>query len=198
MATLERGVALVERVIERVAPHTRGIARGANAKALDLLESQIMVELPPTLRRYLEFDLTFETFGSRWQGKRRFGRDARAPRARVTSVGKLAEAMTELGWASMRVRKRVIRLPNLPEHPWNCLYLGEPRHDGELPILGMVNEETTVIPFLRYTAFDLYLAEQAGLVDLSETVRLDDLDTTLSLNPELRSLVSEEDYDSSF
>ena len=43
----------------------------------------------------------------------------------------LAEAMTEFGWTASRLRKRVIRLPNLPGQAWNCLYLGEARRDGE-------------------------------------------------------------------
>ena len=49
MAQVERGVPLVERIIERLEPHVS--VRGANASALDALESKLMVELPPTLRR---------------------------------------------------------------------------------------------------------------------------------------------------
>src|SRR5262245_34591977 len=198
MATIERGVVLVERIIERLAPHVNGFVQGASAGALDEIESRIMVELPPTLRRFLEFDFTFASFGSRWQGKRRFGKSARTPHARLTSVHKMAEAMTEFGWTSARLKKRVIRLPNLPDHPWNCLYLGEPRHDGELPILGMVNDETNVLVYLRYTAFDLYLLEQSGLIELNDAARLDDLESTLSLNPELGALVPDEDYEPAF
>jgi hypothetical protein len=157
-----------------------------------------MVELPETLRRYLEFDFTFAAFGNRWRGRGRFGRDPSDPRPRQTSIAKLAEAMTELGWTAARVRRRVIRLPNLPGEPWNCLYLGEPRRDGELPILGLVNDETNVAPFLRYTAFDLYLVEQSGLVSLSDAQRLEDLDSTLSLNRDLQPLVPDDDYDAAF
>src|SRR4030095_9467153 len=115
MAAIERGLVLVERIIERLAPHVNGIVEGASAGALDEIESRIMVELPPTLRRFLEFDFTFASFGSRWQGKRRFGKSARAPHARVTSVRKMAEAMTELGWTSARLKRRGIRLPTLPQ-----------------------------------------------------------------------------------
>jgi hypothetical protein len=198
MAKVQRGVPLVERIIERLQPHVTGIVRGASPRALDALESRLMVELPPTLRTFLEFDFTFASFGSRWLGQHRFGRDARAPHPKVTSVTKMSEAMTELGWTSTRVRRRVIRLPNLPDHPWNCLYLGEPRRDGELPLLGMVNDETNVLVYLRYTAFDLYLVEQSGLVELTDIERLDDLDTTLSLNPELSALVPNEEYEAAF
>jgi hypothetical protein len=198
MATIERGLPLVERIIERLTPHVKGFVQGAGAPALDAIESRIMVELPPTLRRFLEFDFTFASFGSRWQGKRRFGKSPRTPHARVSSVHKMAEAMTELGWTSAKLKKRVIRLPNLPDHPWNGLYLGEPRHDGELPILGMVNDETNVLVYLRYTAFDLYLVEQSGLIELNDAARLDDLEGTLSLNPELGALVPDDDYEPNF
>ena len=190
---VERGLPLVESIIERVRPHVETV--GASAEQLDALESTIMVELPPTLRRFLEFDFTFKSFGINWRGKARFGSDALRPEPRITSVNKMAEAMTELGWTNLRLRHRVIRLPNLPHHPWNCLYLGEARRDGELPILGMVNDETNVVAFLRYTAFDLYLLEQSGLSDLPDGVRLDDVDSMLSLNPELTNLVPADDPD---
>lgn len=194
---VERGLPLVEGIIERVRPHVKTV--GATAKQLDELESKLMVELPPTLRRYLEFDFTFASFGTRWQGRRRFGQDPTRPSPRITSVTKMAEAMTELGWTATRLKHRVIRLPNLPLHPWNCLYLGEARRDGELPILGMVHDETNVVSFLRYTAFDLYLVEQSGLVEqLPESIRLDDVESMLALNPELTNLVPEEDTEPAF
>jgi len=190
MAQVERGVPLVERIIERLEPHVS--VRGARQAALDALESQLMVELPPTLRRFLEFDFTFESFGKRWQGRHRFGRDPQSPNPRLTSLRKLAPAMTELGWTDTRLRHRMVRLPNLKTDPWNALYLGEASPDGELPIIGLVADETNVAPFIRYTAFDLYLVEQSGLVTLTEETRLDDLDSLLSLNPELTALVPEE------
>jgi len=190
---VQRGIELVERIIERIEPHVETV--GASSSALDQLESQLMVELPPTLRRFLEFDFTFRSFGVRWQGKHRFGRDAERPRSKRTSLQKMAEAMTEYGSTNSRVRHRVVRLPNLPDEPWNCIYLGEARRDGELPILGLVNDETNVYAYVRYTAFDLYLVEQCGLLHLSESMRLDDIDTMLSLNPELSTLVSIDDDD---
>ncbi|MEM9696294.1 MAG: SMI1/KNR4 family protein, partial [Myxococcota bacterium] len=122
-----------------------------------------------------------------------FGKAAAAPRPKVTSVRKIAEAMTEEGWTHSRMRTRLIRLPNLPNEPWNALYLGEARRDGELPILGFVNDETHVIPYLHYTAFDLYLVEQSGLLELTENQRLDDREAFLSVNPELAYLVADED-----
>ena len=70
MAKVERGVPLVERIIERIAPHVD--VPGATPRALDALESRLMVELPPTLRRYLEFDFTFAAFGNRWRGRGRW------------------------------------------------------------------------------------------------------------------------------
>jgi hypothetical protein len=188
---IERGVPLVERVIERVAPHVKCV--GAGEEHLDALESALMVEIPPTLRRWLQFDFTFKGFGPRWRGRARFGPDPRHVQPRVTSVTKLAEAMIDFGWTRDRVRHKVIRLPNLPDDPWNCLYLGEARRDGELPILGLVNDETTVAVYVRYTSFDSYLVEQSGLLELSESDRLDDLETMLSLNPELSLLIPEEE-----
>jgi len=187
MATLERGIPLVDRIIERIAPHVS--LDGAASEALDALESRLMVELPPTLRRYLEFDFTFDGFGRHWWGRHRFGRDRHNPKPRITSVRKLAPAMTEMGWSPMRLRHRLVRLPNLPGHPWNALYLGEARRDGELPILGLVADETHVMVFIRYTAFDLYLVEQSGLVELTDATRLDDLESHLAHNPELTALV---------
>jgi hypothetical protein len=193
---VERGVPLVERIIEGVRPHVK--VRGATAAQLDELESKLKVELPPTLRRYLEFDYSFDSFGTKWRGRGRFGSSPNNIQPRVTSVNKLAEAMTDLGWTPTRLKNRVLRLPNLPDHPWNCLYLGEPRRDGELPILGMVNDETNVMVFLRYTAFDLYLVEQSGLTELTDATRLDDVDTMLVLNRELRSLVPDEEPEPAF
>jgi hypothetical protein len=192
MATVERGVPLVERIIRQVKPHLK--TRGAKPGELDALESRLMVEIPPTLRRYLEFDYTFRSFGPQWLGRHRFGREPQVPSPKRTSVRKLAEAMTELGWTTAPIRTRVIRLPNLPGDPWNCLYLGESRRDGELPILSLVNDETNVHVFIRYTSFDLYLAEQSGLVDLSESMRLDDLESHLSNNRELLALLPGEEY----
>ena len=157
-----------------------------------------MVELPPTLRRFLEFDFAFASFGKRWRGAHRFGRDARHPRPRITSVRKLAPAVTEFGWTDARIKQKVVRLPNLPGHCWNAMYLGEARPDGELPILGLAAEDTHVSVFIRYTAFDLYLVEQAGLAELTDGMRLDDLDTSVALNPELTSIVPEEEADPPF
>jgi hypothetical protein len=193
---VQRGVPLVERIIERIAPHVK--VQGATPDALDEVESSLMVELPPTLRRFLEFDFSFASFGPRWQGRSRFGKSPRHPRPRITSVRKMSEAMTELGFTSARLRRRVIRLPNLRDDPWNCLYLGEARRDGELPILGLVNDETNVLTYLRYTSFDLYLVEQSGLVELSDSMRLDDLESFLPLNPELTGLIPEEEAESPF
>ncbi len=188
---IQRGVPLVDRIIESVRPYVD--TRGANRAALDAVESRLMVEVPPTLRRWLEFDFTFKAFGPRWQGRGRFGKDPRHPAPRVTSIQKMAEAMTELGWTNTRLRHKVLRLPNLPGEPWNCLYLGEARRDGELPILGLVNDETNVVAFLRYTSFDSYLVEQSGILQITDRDRLDDLDAVLSLNPELSTLVPDED-----
>lgn len=157
-----------------------------------------MVELPPTIRRFLEFDFTFQSFGTRWHGRHRFGKDADQPRPKITSVRKLAEAMTEYGWSATHLSCKLVRLPNLPGHPWSALYLGEARRDGELPILGLVNDETNVLVYLRYTAFDLYLIEQSGLVELSEAARLDDVESHVALNPELRALVPEEEFEAAF
>lgn len=196
MARVERGIPLVERIIKQIQPHVA--TRGANANTLDELESRLMVELPPTLRRYLEFDFTFKSFGTRWRGKQRFGADPSAPNARVTSIAKMAEAMTELGWTNVRLKHRVIRLPNLPGEPWNCLYLGEARRDGELPIISMMNDETNVGVFLRYTSFDLYLVEQSGLVELNDATRLDDVESHVAHNPELAPIIPDDDYEPGF
>ena len=152
-----------------------------------------MVELPPTLRRFLEFDFTFASFGRRWLGGHRFGRDPRHPRPRITSVRKLAAAITEFGWTDARIRQRVVRLPSMPGHAWSALYLGEARPDGELPILGLAAEDTHVSVFVHYTSFDLYLIEQSGLADLSDATRLEDVETCVALNPELAALVQEDD-----
>jgi hypothetical protein len=196
MPIVERGVPLVQRVIARLSSRApKGIV-GATRAALDALESKLMVELPPTLRAFLEYDFTFKSFGPKWKGTARFGVDPRAPRPRVTSVRKLAEAKTDLGWTDSRVRGKVVRLPNLSGHPWNALHLGEARRDGELVILGVENEETNVRVFPRYTAFDLYLVDQVRLAPLSEAQRLEDLESHLAANPEL-SLHDEDEDDGS-
>jgi hypothetical protein len=194
MATIERGIGLVQRVIAHLKKQPSGSdAIGAGPAALDALESKLMVELPPTLRAFLQFDFTFASLGKRFKGLHRFGTDPRSPRPKVTSVRKLAEAMTDLGWTDSRIRGKVVRLPNVSGKPWNALYLGEARRDGELVILGLENEDTNVRVFPRYTAFDLYLVDQCGLLSLQEGQRLDDLESHVAMNPELGS--GEEDDD---
>ncbi len=196
MATIERGIGLVERVIAHLKERPEGAAVvGASPSALDALESKLMVELPPTLRTFLAYDYTFASFGKRWKGLHRFGADARSPEPKMTSVRKLAEAMVELGSTDSRIRGKVVRLPNKPGQPWNAMYLGEARRDGELVILGLDNDETNVRVFPRYTAFDIYLAHQLGLLKLGESQRLDDLESHVAHNPEL--LAREEDEDES-
>lgn len=199
MATIERGIGLVQRVISHLKKRPSAAeAVGASATALDALESKLMVELPPTLREFLQFDFTFSSLGRKWKGRHRFGTDPRAPRPKITSVHKLAEAMTDLGWTDSRIRGKVVRLPNLPGHPWNALYLGEARRDGELVILGLENEDTNVRVFPRYTGFDLYLVDQAGLAKLGEGQRLDDLESHLACNPELVTGEDEDDSETDF
>jgi hypothetical protein len=198
MTTIERGVPLVQHVIARLrARHekTPGAAKlvGASQAALDALESKLMVELPPTLRTFLGFDYHFASFGPRWKGTARFGPSVVTPRPRLTSVRKLAEARTELGWTDSRIRTKLVRLPSLPRHPWSALYLGESRRDGELLILGIDHEDTLVRFWPNYTAFDLYLADQTGVVDLTDAQRLDDLESHLALNPELGSVEEQDD-----
>jgi len=199
MATIERGIKLVERVIAHLSTRKSSAAAiGASESALDALESKLMVELPPTLRTFLAYDFTFASFGPRFKGKHRFGTDPRSPEPKMTSVRKLAEAMVELGWTDSRVRNKVVRLPNKPGEPWNAIYLGEARRDGELVILGLDNDETNVHVFPRYTGFDLYLADQLGVLKLRESQLLDDLESHVALNPELRPREEDEDDSSDF
>jgi len=198
-ASIERGIDLVQRVIAHLKKRPSGThVVGASQAALDALESRLMVELPPTLRLFLSWDFTFDSLGKKFKGKRRFGVDPKAPKPRMTSARKLAEAMVELGWTDSRIRGKVVRLPNLSGHPWNALHLGEARRDGELLILGLDNEETNVRVFPRYTAFDLYIAEQSGLFHFSESQRQDDLESHLALNPELGSHDEEEEMDQDY
>lgn len=196
MATIERGIGLVKRVIADLSSRSDTPAVvGASPAALDALESKLMVELPPTLRLFLAYDFTLASFGKRFKGRHRFGTDPRFPEPKMSSVRKLAEAMVELGWTDSRIRGKVVRLPNKPGKPWNALYLGEARRDGELVILGLDNDDTNVRVFPRYTGFDLYLAEQLGFARFTERERLDDLDSHVALNPEL--LARDEDEDDS-
>jgi len=197
MATIERGIALVQRVIAAHKAKSSGEAVvGATPAALDALESKLMVELPPALRTFLAYDFTFASLGKRFKGRHRFGTDPRAPSPKMTSVRKLAEAMVELGCTDSRIRGKVVRLPNKTGQPWNALYLGEARRDGELVILGLEAEETNVRVFPRYTGFDLYLIHQLGLARLSESQLLDDLESHVAHNPELIAAGEEEDDDS--
>jgi hypothetical protein len=211
MPTIERGLPLVQHVIEqlraRAPKQGEGAPVGASRAALDGLESRLMVELPPTLRAFLSFDFTFATFLTlttragvpiKWHGRCRFGTNPLSPKPRLTSVRKLAEARTDLGWTDSRIRTKLLRLPNRPKHPWNALYLGEARRDGELPILGIDHDETNVRVYPRYTAFDLYLAEQSQLLELSDAQRLEDLESHLALNPELSSHEDQDDNDSDY
>lgn len=202
MPTIERGLPLVQHVITTLkARHAKRGGEppvGAGRAALDSLESQLMVELPPTLRGYLDVDFHFTLLGKGWHGRGRFGSDPKAPKPRLTSVRKLAEAKTDLGWTDSRIKTKLLRLPNRQRHPWNALYLGEARRDGELLILGLEHEDTLVRFWPRYTAFDLYLAEQAGLIDLSDAQRLEDLESHIALNPELAAGDDQDDGDSDY
>ncbi|HEY4116949.1 MAG TPA: SMI1/KNR4 family protein [Byssovorax sp.] len=199
MATIERGPALVQRVIAHLKKASPGVnVVGASPAALDALESKLMVELPPSLRTFLAWDFTLASFGPRFHGKGRFGSDPRAPRPRITSARKLAEAKTDQGYTDSRIRGRLVRLPNLPRHPWHALYLGEARRDGELVILGIDNDETNVRVYPRYSAFDLYLFDQSGIARLTESQRLDDLESHIATNPELRSGEDEDDGDADY
>src|SRR5262249_29944144 len=133
MAKNARASSLVERVIAHLKRRPEAAeAVGASPMALDKLESELMVELPPSLRTFLQSDFTFASLGKKSHGRGRFGDRPSSPSPRVTSLRKLAEAKTELGWTDSRVKGKVIRLPNLSNHPWNALYLGEARRDGEL------------------------------------------------------------------
>lgn len=201
MQTVERGLPLVQHTISalkaRIEKKGEESPVGAGRAALDTLESRLMVELPPTLRAFLAFDYTFSTLrGSHGCG--RFGTAADSPRPRLTSVRKLAEARTELGWTDSRIRTKVVRMPNQPRHPWHALYLGEARRDGELLILGIDHEDTLVRFWPRYTAFDLYIAEQAGIIVLTDAQRLDDLESHLAMNPELGSVDGDDDGDADY
>jgi hypothetical protein len=171
---------------------------GASAIALDKLESRLMVELPPSLRTFLQYDFTFASLGKRFHGRGRFGQSPESPRPRMTSLRRLAEAKTELGWTDSHIKGKVVRLPNLPGHPWNALYLGEARRDGELLILGLDNEDTLVRVFPRYTAFDLYLCDQSGLSHLTDAQRLEDLESHVALNPELGTTDEEEEAEGDY
>jgi hypothetical protein len=198
MRTLERGIVLVQRVVAHLKKRASGPVVGASSAALDALESKLMVELPPTLRIFLEYDFTFDSLGKRYKGRHRFGEDPRSPAPKVTSVRKLAEAMTDLGWTDSRIRRKVVRLPNRIGQPWNALYLGEARRDGELVILGLENEDTNVRVFPRYSAFDLYLADQCGLLRIPESYLLDDLESHIALNPELGDVEEDEETEAEF
>jgi hypothetical protein len=199
MAKNARATSLVDRVIAHLKrrPNAPEVT-GASAIALDKLESRLMVELPPSLRTFLQYDFTFASLGKKFQGRARFGKNADAPHPKMTSLRKLAEAKTELGWTDSRIKGKVVRLPNLSGHPWNALYLGEARRDGELLILGLDNEDTLVHVYPRYTAFDLYLCDQAGLARLTESQRLDDLESHVALNPELVTGEEEEEAEGDY
>jgi hypothetical protein len=199
MATTERASSLIQRVIAHLKrrPNAPEVV-GASLAALDKLESKLMVELPPSLRTYLQWDFTFAGLGKKFHGRHRFGLNPEAPRPRITSVRKLAEAKTELGWTDSRVKGKVVRLPGVKGHPWNALYLGEARRDGELVILGLENEDTLVRVYPRYTAFDLYLCEQSGMLKLNESQRLDDLESHIAINPELGSGEEEEEGEADY
>ncbi len=199
MAKNASASSLVERVIAHLKrrPEAKE-AVGASAMALDKLESELMVELPPSLRTFLQFDFTFASLGKKFHGRGRFGDNPASPRPRVTSRRKLAEAKTELGWTDSRIKGKVVRLPNLGGHPWNALDRGEARRDGELLIHGRDNEDTLVRVYPRYTAFDLYLCDQVGLARLTEAQRLEDLETHIALNPELGQAEEEEEAESDY
>lgn len=202
MVPKQRGVPLVRSIVAQLKKRGGPAPMPATAGGLDALESQLMVEIPPTLRVFLEHDFTFESFGPKFQGRHRFGQDPAAPHAKMTSVRKLAEAMVDLGWTDSRIKTKVVRLPNRKRQPWNALYLGEARRDGELVILGLEADESHVRVYPRYTSFDLYLADQLadqlGWDRLDEEDRLEDFESHLATNPELGSGDEDEDGDQDY
>jgi hypothetical protein len=191
---MQRGIALVQAIIAELRARGGAAYTGATPRALDALESKLMVELPPTLRAYLEFDFALQAFGPRFHGRGRFGSDPRSPRPRISSALKLSEAMAEQGYTESRLRTKLVRLPNRPRHPWNALYLGEARRDGELVILGLEAEvDGQVRLYPRYTSFDLYLAEQLGFERIDPDERLEDLESHVAVNPELAGAADDDD-----
>ena len=87
--------------------------------------------------------------------------------------------------------------------PWALIRLAlqSPARLAVVPaqdLLGLDNEETNVHVFPRYTAFDLYIAEQAGLFHFTESQRTDDLESHVALNPELGSTDEEEEIDQDY
>ena len=114
MATNDRASSLVDRVIAHLKrrPTSQGVV-GASSMALDKLESKLMVELPPSLRTFLQFDFTFASLGPKFHARARFGQNPESPRPRISSVRKLAEAKTDLGWTESRIKGTVSSKPLL-------------------------------------------------------------------------------------
>jgi hypothetical protein len=201
MVPKQRGVPLVRSIVAQLKKRAPDVIP-ATAAGLDSLESKLMVEIPPTLKVFLEYDFLLASFGAKFEGRHRFGQDARNPHPKITSVRKIAERMAHLGWSDSRVRTKLVRLPNRKKEPWNALYLGEARRDGELVILGLEADDSHVRTYVRYTSFDLYLADQlAGVMGwdpLDEDERLEDLESHLATNPELGSSDEDDDGDQDY
>jgi hypothetical protein len=194
--SLPRGEALIAICLEKLGRKTnktKAKARPVNKKNVAQLRLG-RHRLPPSLSRFLEFDLTFascfpnDTFG--------FGRDPRRPLLEPVDLNvvlaRWLRSYARDGVDLKRVRLldgggRLVRslsalAPDLPAgklyqlprqgEQIHFLYVGKPSATGEFPIVALDWEggvghdgvlEGRFTPFLKYPAFDVFLADQLGV-----------------------------------
>ncbi len=158
-----RGVPLVDRCILHLS-RTRGAPKRARPAVAARLEGPVLgrgVGLPPTLRRFLAYDLTFETLPAPKGGLKNtggFGRNGSTPTfepiAADVVVRRALEATFGVAYARLpigggdrkrldavirtfeKARGRFFALPSAGDQQ-HYLYAGRADADGELPILGV-------------------------------------------------------------
>jgi hypothetical protein len=205
--------ALVERCVDRLkkSPHAKR-ARPVPEHVLKTLRFADGKPLPPSLRAFFAFDLTFESWNGRPSFTKGFGDDPAHPR--VVPVNLRAEARS---WGSAIVGKPeagldfgpddllqeevydkkltglVYRLPHGGDQS-HLLYVGMADSRGEYPVLGLdwnahVDRqnrcEVRANVFVKYPSFDRFLLEHCFMAP-DDVVRPSDLmQEILERNPEL-------------
>ncbi|MER5641093.1 hypothetical protein ABT095_29590 [Kitasatospora sp. NPDC002227] len=167
------GVALMDRVIERVRQDG-----WPTADAPDLAEPQPLAPevleslrlpggrpLPPSLRRWLEFD------GS-WLADLEWYEDGQEPVFDARALGETAERMYGSDGVMVGMFaefERLLPSPCLPlvggSDSRRLLYLGSPDSTGEYPVLVTDIDDLPYVAVM-YPGLDVYLADLAGVIDL--------------------------------
>ncbi|MFG2824863.1 hypothetical protein ACGFX4_36220 [Kitasatospora sp. NPDC048365] len=167
------GAALIDRVIERVRQSGWPTADAPDLDEPKPLAPEVLERLrlpgdrplPPSLRRWLEFD------GS-WLADLEWYEDEREPVFDARALGETAERMYGPGGVMVGMFadfERLLPSPCLPlvggSDSRRLLYLGSPDSTGEYPVLVTDIDDLPYVAVM-YPGLDVYLADLADVIDL--------------------------------